>query len=194
MRIKAHLPSEVTKECLKILGNDSLRLSTESQVCDLYLSQQENFSENIFWDLDALVFKILSYSSMTEQKKYTLKVLKLHERYGCKTSINFAYAHDFVYGFDWFRWVKKDYQKRSLVKPYDDIFLEYLDKRSLELYQLIEQNDKKYPILKPGVKRNPFSFKRSVNDEIQIHLKMSQNKWIPWKAWESNPKINQELW
>lgn len=192
-RIKASTPSVIGFVLTQGLSKQET-FFLEDQMTQIVLSQHDNFPENIFWDLEALFSHLCSLNSSKEQKEFTANILDLHEKYGEKNSINFAYVHDFVYGFDWYRWVKKDFAKRKKVKPFDLVFLDYLEKRSLELYELIRNNDAKYPSLKSGVKRNPFGFNRSFREEIRLHLKMAELDFIPWKAWLFKPMIDDSLW
>ena len=192
-RIRASKPSSIFFALAKNLSKQE-SFFLEDQMTEVVLSQHENFPGNIFWDLEALFSRLCSFKTRKDQKIFTAKILNLHERYGEKNSINFAYVHDFVYGFDWYRWVKKDFSIRKKVKPFDLFFLDYLEKRSLELYELILNNDEKYPSLKSGVKRNPFGFNRSFSEEIRLHLKLAEIDSIPWKAWQFVPSITKSLW
>jgi len=158
----------------------------QSFIIELFSSQNENFPSNIFWDMDALVQVLINLQFFKEQKIFVNKVLKLNERYGGNSCINFAYTHDFIYGFDWCRWVTKDFSSRKKVKPYDFYFLDYLKRRSLELYELIRKNDSKYPVIDSNVKRNPFFFSRGKKSEIDLHLRLAEENSIPHEAWNSS--------
>ena len=193
-KIKATLPSELAKQPFFEEISLNSFLSLESIIIDLFSSQNENFPTNIFWDMDGLISFFLHLNDSKKQKNLCKILLKLYDRYGNKKSINFAYIHDFIYGFDWYRWVKKDFFVRKNIGPYDFVFLDYLNKRSLELFELIKINDHKYSTLCPHVKRNPFSFRRTVEEEIKIHLKLACKGAIPWKAWILKDKKTKKFW
>jgi hypothetical protein len=118
----------------------------------------------------------------------TEQVIRLHRLFGQGTPIRFRYVHDFLYGFDWARWVARDPQKRSSVGPYDDVFLDYLEGRGHELLALIERDDAKYPTLRDAAPRNPFPFSREPEAEAEIHRSLARLGLIPVPAWSSEGK------
>jgi len=103
----------------------------------------EHFPDNIFADLDFLAAALLNQArrcanqdpqiSATSPSQNLVelfaRIVKLIELYGRHSSIRFRYAHDFLYGFDWARWVDKNPQMRSAVGPFD---IEFLDIDSTE--------------------------------------------------------------
>ena len=159
---------------------------------DIFLSQEENFPLNIFWDMDYLISYLASKKTEQERNYFSKRVIKLNEIYGKKGVLNFSYTHDFIYGFDWFRWVQKDYEERKNTEPFGELFLDYLTNRATELKQLIEINDKKYPKLERNQPRNPFSFARDPQNEIKLHLSLAFMGKIPLKAWLSC-KLEQKI-
>ena len=90
----------------------------------------------------------------------------------------------FIFGFDWSRWVREDASSRSAVKPYDTVFLDYLEKRGQEIIELVENGDDKYVPLSKGGSRNVFKFSRSRDNEIALHQELAKSNHIPLLAWE----------
>ena len=188
-KINPTLPSELAKASLSRIAKKEEKDFLEN-IFDLYISQFENFPLNIFWDMDYLISHLVSLKNSDERFEFTRKIQSLNKIYGIK-NLNFSYTHDFIYGFDWHRWVQKDYEKRRNSKPFGDIFLDYLIKRSEELRSLIEQNDKKYPRLKKNETRNPFNFPRDPRNEIRLHLQLAEKNLVPLKAWKEEKEIFQ---
>jgi hypothetical protein len=144
----------------------------------------ENFPENIFWDFDYLVDSLLRLAA-PERERFTQLVVALNRRFGRHTVIAFRYAHDFLYGYDWARWVKKSADARSAVGPFSMEFLASMNERGRELEALIENNDAKYPRLPAGTARNPFSFSREPEDEQQLFIELAARGAIPVPAWQT---------
>lgn len=153
-----------------------------------------HFPENIFWDFNYLVFHLLNLGDSDHLKETCALISALHVGFGQYSSINFRYVHDFLYGFDWERWVKKDPDKRSHIKPYDLVFLNYLKKRQSELTQLIAADDVTYHRINDGSFRNPFGFSREPQSEITLHRSLARQDLIPVKAWayDSHPEWQKE--
>jgi len=96
-------------------------------------------------------------------------------------------VHDFIYGFDWAKWVKKDIKNRKSIQPFSYDFLQRMYLRGKELELLIEQNDAKYHQL--GVEqqfRNPFLFHRNPKEETSLLKQLADLDLIPIKTWEIN--------
>ena len=186
-KVRPTLPSELAKASLNKIAKKERKDFLEN-LSALYISQFENFPLNIFWDLDHLISHLVSLKNSEERFDFSIKIQFLNEIYGIK-NLNFSYTHDFIYGFDWQRWVQKDYKNRKNSKPFGDVFLDYLIKRSEELRNLIEQNDKKYPKLKKDEARNPFNFSRDPENEIKLHLQLAEKNLIPLKSWEEKKDL-----
>ena len=182
--LKPKSPSELAKDLEKtVVSSDSFDTFKDCLI-NLFFSQYDNFPNNIFWDLDYLASHLAHLENKQEMLYFTKRICQLNSTFGRKGKLNFSYSHDFIYGFDWHRWIQKDYEKRKRTKPFGNSFLNYLEKRAKELCNLIEQNDHKYPKLKISEKRNPFSFKRDPESEIRIHLNLQETNTIPLPAWK----------
>lgn len=145
-----------------------------------------NFPENIFWDLDYLAKALAGAGSPRAIRLMTAMIVDLQNGFGCHSVIAFRYVHDFTFGFDWCRWVKKDLALRQDVGPFDWVFLLYLQKRRRELLDLIAKDDDKYGQLAPGQGRNPFVFSREPADERLLHETLAKAGDIPVPAWTSD--------
>ncbi len=151
-------------------------------------AQLKNFPENLFWDFDGLLGTLLAAALKHDHPSVELRtrctlIAQLQHVFGAHTTIRFRYVHDFLYGFDWARWVARAPEKRAHVGPFDPEFLSYCLKRGAELQELIEQNDQKYPALPTGNFRNPFAFSRSPEHEGQLMRDLAARSWIPAPGW-----------
>jgi hypothetical protein len=152
------------------------------------------FPDNIFWDFDLLACRLFAGARRGEQgaedrlRSTSDLVVRLHERFGAEP-IAFRYAHDFVYGFDWARWVAKDPDTRATIGPFDVEFLHALLNRGAELIELIARDDEKYPKLGGGA-RNSFGFSREPQHERALLEELARRGSLPVEAWraESEPR------
>lgn len=153
-------------------------------------SQVQHFPDNIFWDLDYLAAslfrqaKVSSLGPVAYLVQATEMLVALHGLYGVHSAIRFRYVHDFLYGFDWARWVRRDSEERGHVGPFDLEFLEHSRQRGHELLQLIAEEDGKYPPLPAGEMRNPFRFSREPSEEIKLHRDLAQVGMVPVFSWK----------
>ncbi|MCA9600993.1 MAG: ferrochelatase [Polyangiales bacterium] len=153
-------------------------------------SECSNFPENIFWDFDYLAASLLRSAHRSERgaveylREATELVVGLHELFGMHTAVRFRYGHDFLYGFDWARWVKRDPEERASEGPFDLAFLRFSRERGHELLELIHGNDTKYPPLPDGTTRNPFGFSRDPADERRLHQDLAERDCLPVRAWD----------
>ena len=158
-----------------------------------------HFPDNIFADIDFLAAALLAQTrchTKIDDREITSRrsacdlaelfdrITALIQLYGCRSAIGFRYVHDFLYGFDWARWVRKDPDQRSSVGPFDAEFLHYLHLRGTELLALIARGDRKYPPLSPGEWRNPFDFSRTPADEALLHQTLATEGLLPLAAWD----------
>ena len=160
-----------------------------------------HFPNNIFADIDFLAATILTQARRHANPARQLathfdQITGLIQLYGCHSAINFRYMHDFLYGFDWTRWVCKDPQARKTVGPFDPIFLDYLHTRGNELLALIADGDAKYPPLPPGQWRNPFDFSRDPADEIRLHQALAAEGLLPVATWDpkAHPSFDRDFY
>jgi hypothetical protein len=141
------------------------------------------FPENIFWDFDLLAETLFQLDT-AQQTRMTQLVVALNRRFGRRSVIAFRYAHDFLYGYDWARWVKKQPEVRGAFGPFSEAFLESMLERGGQLETLIAQNDAKYPRLPAGTARNPFAFSREPEDEYRLLALLAERGAIPVPAWQ----------
>ncbi len=147
-----------------------------------------HFPHNLYGDLDYFAAALLTAARAQSHPNTHLQKLfaltgELLQLYGCHSPIHFRYAHDFLYGFDWVRWVRKTPKKRPSSGPFSGEFLLYLKKRGRELLVLIAKDDAKYPRLAKRQNRNPFSFSRVPDDEQRLHETLAAEALIPVEAW-----------
>lgn len=144
----------------------------------------EHYPDNVFWDLDRLLFDLTLRDSIEAIGKTATKVVRLMAGFGAHSQIRFRYVHDFTYGFDWAKWVARDPEPRSHIGPFDEEFLDYLEIRQGELLALIAQNDATYGQLKGDQPRNPFAFSREPADERTLHEDLAKSGAVPVETWE----------
>ncbi|MEA5566848.1 hypothetical protein [Anabaena sp. UHCC 0399] len=155
-------------------------------------SQLQNFPENIFWDFDFMVSSMLYQALNTEDDavdflgNFANKMVLLTELFGINSEIRFRYVHDFIYGFEWAKWVQKDPQNRAFIEPFSLIFLDYLLMKTKELIQRIHRGkSQSYKLCDNGF-RNPFTFSREPEDEYRLLTHLAQAELIPVAAWDWN--------
>lgn len=159
-------------------------------------AQLRSFPENLLWDLDALAASLAESGragGVGGLRQAAKRMVDLEDLFGGHTTINFRYAHDFLYGFDWAKWVARDPRGRGRIGPFDGPFLEALFARGRELLSLIDQDDQKYPRLPSGVRRNPFPFSREPEDELRLHRSLAAARLLPVESWskEARPDWNR---
>lgn len=182
------------------LGYLTAQKSTNTQILttfrdtleDIVHAQLQSFPENIFWDFDFMVNSMLRQALVADEgaviflKCFGEKMVSLSEMFGIKTEIRFRYVHDFMYGFDWARWVQKEPQTRVHVEPFSLVFLDYLLAKGKELLQRINQGQVKcYKLCDTGY-RNPFTFSREPEDEYRLLTYLAQEQLIPVATWNWN--------
>jgi hypothetical protein len=148
-------------------------------------SQFVYYPQNIFWDFDYLLFYIWSQKNKDVLFAMAKKILNVQLYYSSINSINFAYIHDFIYGYDWDRWVRKDIKNRYLVGLYDLKFLSYLEKRGLQIIDSIG-SDERYPVLVKNQNRNVYNFHRHGAAEIKTLTSLAKEENIPIQGWRTD--------
>ncbi|MFY0580088.1 ferrochelatase [Cystobacter fuscus] len=68
----------------------------------------EDFPDNIFWDLDHLACCLWKAGGPDEMRAFAGRVVALCRGFGNKSELRFRYAHDFLFGYDWARWVARE--------------------------------------------------------------------------------------
>lgn len=173
-----------------------LRVAFERCLVRIALAQVEAFPENIFWDFDALAHSLLdqalaapdSSSAEAVLERLGRDVASLQSLFGAGTAIHFRYVHDFSYGYDWSKWVRRNPEACAENPPFGSVFIEYSLRRGHELLDLIAADDTKYPKLPDGKPRNPFGFSRDRSDEIRLFEHLAQADLLPLRSWETHPR------
>ncbi|WP_414623296.1 hypothetical protein [Calothrix sp. CCY 0018] len=197
-------PSSLNPNQSLITSFTQLGVKVVQQVPDVYLmtifrdtlqrileSSLHNFPENIFWDFDFIVSSMLKQALSSDAPQDALedfgnKIVLLMDMFGRESEIRFRYVHDFMYGFDWARWVKKKPEQRASSEPFCLHFLDDLLCKGEEILQCIKKDDLKYPQISEKRYRNPFCFSREPKDERCLLTYLADRKCIPVAAWEWN--------
>ncbi len=151
-------------------------------------AQLESFPENVLWDFDFFLGSIheqareaSSYSDhLSRVTEITVGLMRL---YGQQSTIRFRYVHDFMYGFDWARWVRRDPNAEAGIGPFSLQFLKQIETRGRDILTLIESDDTLYPKLSGSGSRNPFSFSRDPEEELLLYRRLAERGCIPVEAW-----------
>jgi len=151
-------------------------------------AQLQSFPDNLFWDFDFYLASIHRQASAASDYASYLEhvtgiTVELMRLYGQQSTIRFRYVHDFMYGFDWARWVRRDPKVRDGVEPFGLEFLRQTESRGRDIRELIETDDEWYPRLEDGVARNPFPFSREPEDELALYRLLAKRGWVPVQAW-----------
>ena len=155
-------------------------------------AQLDSFPETIFWDFDALAVHFAGLAQRSADPRLELARVSstaaaLQHLFGHRTPIHFRYVHDFMFGYDWAKWVARDPERRADIGPFDERFLSYTWRRGHELLLLIANDDAKYPKLSGGRPRNPFGFSREPDEERELFERLAEADEIPVRAWEPTP-------
>ncbi|MEA5514114.1 hypothetical protein [Nodularia sp. UHCC 0506] len=162
-------------------------------------AQVQNFPENIFWDFDFMVGSMVRQALVADEgaiaflECFSHKMVVLIELFGIKKEIRFRYVHDFMYGFDWARWVQKEPQTRSNSEPFSLMFLDDLLMKGEKLIKHINYGQvTSYNLGNTGY-RNPFDFSREPEDEHLLLTSLAKEKLIPVEAWnwDTSPVWNK---
>jgi len=156
------------------------------------LTLQENFPGNLFYDLDYFLWSIVRTSKEEEfvfqnelQKKKDL-IQKIFTTFGIHSKIKFQYAHDFLYGYDWCKWVREKQLGEKDITPFGYPFLLYILGRGKDMLQLVESDSLEYPSLEANSKsfRNPFLFQRSPSQEALVMRSLASEGKLPVLGWD----------
>jgi hypothetical protein len=159
--------------------------------CAVAEAQIEAFPQNLLWDFDYYLASLHAQAReapdygahLREATGITVGLMRL---YGQHSTIRFQYVHDFMYGFDWARWVRRDQEARSRVEPFSLEFLRQSDRRGRDILRLIESDDEVYPKLSGAGPRNPFPFVRAPDEELRLYRSLAERSCIPVEAWRVN--------
>lgn len=172
---------------------DSELISTlQVTLARIVKSQIQNFPENIFWDFDFMVSSMINQALIAEDgapaflEAFAEKMVLLSELFGINSEVRFRYVHDFIYGFEWAKWVQKDPLNHSIIDPFSLIFIDYLLAKYQEILQRIHRGKyQSYKLCNDGF-RNPFTFSRKPEDEYRLLKHLAQAEFIPVAAWDWN--------
>lgn len=157
-------------------------------------SAVENFPDNLYWDFDFLVgtmtgrVRDVGADPALFLESFGDRMTRLLTLFGIRSSICFRYLHDFLYGFDWAKWVQKAPAARAQVGPFDLAFLDQLEHRGHELLRLIATDDAKYHALPDGAYRNPFPFSREPEQEAWLLARLEAHDLIPVAMWDPHAR------
>ena len=159
--------------------------SAASEVAE---AQLRSFPENLFWDFDFYLASIhRDASAASDYESYLEEVTRitvgLMTLYGQQSAIRFRYVHDFMYGFDWARWVRRDPDARNRIEPFGIDFLRHTESRGRDILTLIKADDDWYPKLADGAARNPFPFSREPQEELSLYRLLAERDCVPVEAW-----------
>ena len=191
----------LTDTCRLVVGarDDAIAVAFADSVAAIAVAMQESFPDNLFGDLEYLAASLWSGALATDDPlafigAQSQHVVQLQRLFGGGTAIRFRYVHDFVYGYDWAKWVAREPSPRGNVGPFDPEFLAFMLHRGQELLVLIaEGRDTKYPPLPDGRPRNPFGFSREPAAEITLHEHLATHALLPLEAWrvDAMPRWNR---
>lgn len=192
-RTRARLHTELCDRLLLPSDTDALKIAFITGLVETMDAMLVAFPENLLWDLEGLAARQLGQARAAEDPAVTVahlwsRIAALQHVFGSQGPIRFRYIHDFVYGFDWAKWVAKDPSQRAHVGPYDAAFVERMHRRGGELLELIAAGDTKYGPLEGSQPRNPFGFSRTPADELALHRRLAEQDALPIRAWESQAK------
>lgn len=163
-------------------------------------AQLRSFPDNLFWDFDFYLASIHGHASNAEDyagylRRVAALTVRLMELYGQQSAIRFRYVHDFMYGFDWARWVRRKPEERTGVQPFGTDFLHQTESRGRDLLALIAADDRWYPQLENGASRNPFPFPREPADELRLYRALAERGYVPVEAWrcDAEPDASEDF-
>ena len=164
----------------------------------LAAAQAAAFPGNLFWDLDLPAVQLVALARREdpcELGEGRDLLVALQSAFGSRSSLRFRYAHDFVYGFDWARWVRADPAGRSRVAPFDAAFLRAMRLRGAELADLVLAGDTKYPPIPGEAHRNPFGFRRDPDAEERLLRDLAERGLVPVEAWrvDAMPRADRDF-
>ena len=192
-RPRALLPAELAARLMEEHSGEDKARAFAQGLDEVVRALAEDFPENIFWDLDYLACRMWNAGGPEEVLGYARRVATLCRGFGNKSQLRFRYAHDFLYGYDWARWVVRQPEKRATIGPFDLAFFDYLEGRLRTLVELIADNDTKYGKLQGQEFRNPFAFCREPREEAHLHQVLAQADFIPVKAWRFDGDCRWDL-
>ncbi|HEX2687103.1 MAG TPA: hypothetical protein VHN14_10820 [Kofleriaceae bacterium] len=141
----------------------------------------------MFWDFDYPAVVLLQFAQADPDapadhvREPRRRIVELENLFGVHSPVQFPYAHDFMYGFAWAKWVERDTLARGSVGPFGLEFLDSVLCQGRALIELIRYGS--YPMLPQGVARNPFCFSRDPEAEERLHRDLAGRGFIPVETW-----------
>jgi hypothetical protein len=173
-------------------SNLDILASLQDSLSVIVYAQLQNFPGNIFWDFDFMVSSMLRQALVADEgavaflESFAKKMVLLIDFFGIHQEIRFRYVHDFIYGFEWARWVQKEPQTRTHIEPFSLIFLDYLLIKGQNILEHINiEQSTSYQLCDTGF-RNPFTFSREPEDEYRLLTHLAAKELIPVVAWNWN--------
>lgn len=183
-RERAHTLCQVAEPLLPQLLDAPTAAAFVTALVDISNSMIRHFAATLFWDFDMFAAAILRQNRTPEaMNSYAQAVVQMNAAFGRRTNIAFMYTHDFMYGFDWSRWVLRDPEARKHIQPYDLVFVQRMIQRAHEIQGLIDHNDAKYHKIEGDAPRNPFGFNREPEYEIPLFSRLAREQLLPIEAW-----------
>jgi len=174
---------------LALEGRDARIVAEVAELArELVEAIAEHFPENLFADYAALVEACVLAAEGAADPVATVRetgrcLVDLQALFGRHSTVRFRYVHDFLYGFDWAKWVQRAPSERSSVEPYAPLFLASMLERGHEMLALIAADDRTYPRLRDERPRNPFRFDREPTSEEAIHRALAARDELPVRAY-----------
>ncbi len=192
-RKRAPTPRELAEQVTDGQGDAERLRAFTLGLCDIVEALAQDFPANIFWDLEYPARCLWDAGGPADMAAFACRVVGLCRGFGARSALRFRYAHDFLFGYDWARWVTREPTQRSAIRPFDASFLDYLEGRRAELLALVAANDAKYSQLQGTEFRNPFGFSREPDEEARLHQALAREDLIPVKAWrqDGEPRWDQ---
>lgn len=179
-------------------GAPSLVDALSLGLAEVARAQLRAFPGNLFWDFEFMTASVMrealnSAAPAQLARERLQQIAGLQRLYGRETAIRFSYVHDFVYGYDWVKWVARDPPLRRRHGPYSAMFLNYMETRAHQLLALISSDDRKYPTLRDRRPRNAFPFSREPANEVRLHQELARRRQLPIEAWkiDTSPTWNR---
>ncbi len=199
-------PGRARATPLASLGEQLLPRDTPAEVAAAFARSlsgigqaiQRNFPGNLFWDLDFLAAGLMGIDAgaapaerAQSMERTASAIVSLHNLFSHASRIQFRYAHDFLYGFDWAKWVAREPATRAQVEPFGLEFVHAMQQRGAEILALIARDDDKYPNINRGSDRNPFQFARDPRAEDLLYRDLAARGLLPLAAWSTDA---QPVW
>ena len=156
---------------------------------NLAVCSNAHFPENIFFDVRYLATWLDQNTRPCAEARswlsqYFLLLQELFTLFGNSTPIRFRYVHDFLYGYDWSRWIQK-HPEDAQWHPYSLEFLHIMQRRGHEILAEIHPDHAVYPPVGEAVHRNRFAFNREPEHERALLKELAATGRLPMEAWAS---------